>query len=118
MNKNSSALLFFIPVFFIPAILLIIAPLIHFPYGFYTFLRLAVFITACLISYYAHTGIGSYPGGPEGTTVSVIFVVIIVLYNPIVPIYLNREIWMPINFITSFAYIWAFIRIKKEIDSY
>ena len=44
MSKN--ALLIF---FLFPGVLLIVAPLISFPYGFYIFLRLIVSITAAYI---------------------------------------------------------------------
>ena len=46
MNKNSLALFLLIP-----AGLLIIAPLLSFPYGFYTLLRLIITITSGLILY-------------------------------------------------------------------
>ena len=53
MNKNSIALLLLIP-----AVLLILAPLIAFPYGFYTLLRLIVSVTAGFIIFYNYKGAG------------------------------------------------------------
>ena len=47
MNKNSLNLFLIIP-----AVLLILAPLISFPYGFYMFLRLIVTITSIIIIIY------------------------------------------------------------------
>ena len=46
MNKTPIALIFLIPGF-----LLIAAPLIAYPYGFYTFLRLTISISAGFIIY-------------------------------------------------------------------
>ena len=46
MNRTPLALIFLIPGF-----LLIAAPLISFPYGFYTFLRLTISISAGFIIY-------------------------------------------------------------------
>jgi len=42
-----------------------------------------------------------------------LFIIILILYNPIIPIHLSREIWTPINFMTSGVYIWAFIKVRK-----
>ncbi len=87
-----------------PAVLLIIAPLISFPYSFYTLLRLIVSVTAGFIIYH------SYKVAEEVNEISIIFALILILYNPIVPVHLSREIWMPINFITSGMYIYGFFK--------
>ena len=104
MNKNSLALFLLIP-----AALLIIAPLLSFPYGFYTLLRLIVSVTAGFIIYHSYKGAGGV------NEISIIFTLILILYNPIIPVHLTREIWMPINFITSGIYFYGFFRIKKQI---
>jgi len=104
MNKNLLVLFFLIP-----AVLLIIAPLISFPYGFYTLLRLIVSITSGFIIYY------SYNGSRGINEISIVFALILILYNPVVPVYLTREIWMPINFITSGIYIYGYFKIKNQI---
>ena len=46
---------------------------------------------------------------------SILFGLILVLYNPVIPVKLSRELWMPINFITSGIYIYGFFKIKKNI---
>ena len=104
MSKN--ALLIF---FLFPAILLIIAPLIPFPYGFYIFLRIIVTVTAAYIIYDTYK---SFKGINETI---IIFSIIAILYNPIIPIYLTREIWLPINFITAGIYFFNFYRINKKL---
>lgn len=105
MNKNSLALFLLIP-----AVLLIIAPLVSFPYGFYTLLRLIVSITSGFIIYQSYKGAGGV------NEISIIFALILILYNPFVPVHLSREIWMPINFITSGIYFYGFYKIKKKIE--
>ena len=105
MNKNSLALFLLIP-----AGLLIIAPLISFPYGFYTILRLIITITSAIIIFYTYKSAGGV------NEISIIFALILILYNPIFPVHLTREIWMPINFITSGIYIFGYFRIKKYIN--
>ena len=104
MNKNSIALFLLIP-----AVLLIFAPLISFPYGFYTLLRLVVSITAGIIIYH------SYKNASGINEIIILFAFILTLYNPIFPVKLSREIWMPINFITAGVYVYGFFKIKKNI---
>ena len=93
-------------IFLIPGALLVIAPIISFPYGFYTFLRLSISISAGFIIYLRNKKIKKID------TISIIFAVIVILYNPIIPIHLTREIWMPINFISAAVYFYGFYKIK------
>ena len=103
MNKNSLSL-----VLIIPCVILIIAPMISFPYGFYTFLRLVVTITASI----ALINSLKNEGGINNT--SIIFGLVAILYNPLIPIHLSREIWMLINFITSGIYFFYLYKIKNN----
>jgi hypothetical protein len=105
MNKNSLTLFFLIPF-----LLLILAPLISFPYGFYTLLRIIISTTSCIIIYQ------SYRGASGINEISIIFFLIFILYNPIIPVYLSREIWMPINFITSGIYLIGYLKIRKSLN--
>ena len=105
MNKNSIALLLLVP-----AVLLILAPLISFPYGFYTLLRLIVSVTAGFIIFYNYKGAGGI------NEITILFSLILILYNPIIPVHLSREIWLPINFITSAIYFYSFFKIRKLIS--
>jgi len=101
MNRVPLALIFLIPGF-----LLIAAPIVSFTYGFYTFLRLSISISAGFIIYLRNKKIKKID------TISIIFAVIVILYNPIIPIHLTREIWMPINFISAVVYFYGFYKIK------
>ena len=47
---------------------------------------------------------------------TILFSLIFILYNPIIPVHLSREIWMPINFITAGIYIFSYLRIKKNLE--
>ena len=104
MNINKQALYF---LFIAPAILLFVAPLMEFPYGFYTFLRILILISSAFMIYTVYM----YKKGIDA--IGMLFIIILILYNPIIPIHLSREIWTPINFITSGVYIWAFIKVRK-----
>ena len=101
MNRVPLALIFLIPGF-----LLIAAPIVSFTYGFYTFLRLSISISAGFIIYLRNKKVKKID------TISIIFAVIVILYNPIIPIYLTREIWLPINFISALVYLYGFYKTK------
>lgn len=82
--------------FLVPTILLIVslAPL---PYGYYQFLRLAVSISAGVIVYSNFN-----EGRPLWTCM---FGIICILFNPIFPIHLSRELWIPIDIATAAIFI-------------
>lgn len=104
MDKNSLKIFFLIPI-----IILFIAPVFKFPYGFYTFLRLVIFISSCFIVYEI------FKTFKKININIIIFSLILILYNPIIPVYLSREIWLPINFVTAFFYIYNYYKVIKEI---
>lgn len=103
MNKNNS-----IFIFLIPSVFLIIAPLIKLPYGFYILLRFVVFISSSIIVYQ------SYKTTKLLNTTIFIFGFIIILFNPIVPIYLSREAWLPIDLIVACIYLFNYFKINKK----
>ena len=72
----------------IAAVVLLIA-LAEMPYGYYRFLRIVTCVAAAFVAYSAyawkkHWGVW-------------VFGVVAVLFNPLVPIYLSREVWIPID---------------------
>lgn len=76
-------------------LLLALAPL---PIGYYTLLRLVVTITAVLMAvmYYKQ----------EKIIWTLIFGLIALTFNPLIPIYLgNKDIWIPIDILVSFLFI-------------
>lgn len=75
-------------LFLISAILLIMAcfPL---PYGYYTFLRIAITIVSviCIVQN-IHEGFA---------TQNIIWAIIAILFNPIIPIYFSKTIWVVLD---------------------
>lgn len=105
MNVSKPALYV---LFLLPGVLLILAPLIDLPYGFYTFLRIIILLTsAYILSIHFFLKIVNLK--------VIIFIIILVLYNPIIPIHFSKEIWMPINFITAGIFFWTFNEIRKNM---
>ena len=91
----------------VPIALLLIA-LLSLPYFYYQLMRWAICGCAAYLAYqhYKEKGCGF---------LTVAFIVIAILYNPIEPIHLFREAWIVINIITVFIFLygWAQTRNKK-----
>ena len=79
-----------IALWIVPVIFLVLA-VFPLPYGYYTFTR----IVACLACIaLAYTAYGPRPGATIWTT---FFVLIAIVFNPLIPIYLKKQTWMYID---------------------
>jgi uncharacterized membrane protein YobD (UPF0266 family) len=97
-------------IFLIPAIFLCIVPFFKFPYGIYTLLRIVVTLSAAFIIY------DNYKKTNNVNTTIVLFSIILIVFNPIFPIRLSREIWLPIDLITAAIYFYHYMKIRKQND--
>ena len=74
------------------------------PYGYYTFLRIAI------------TGISAYLAYLRKHNKDrrfYILVAIAILFNPLIPIHFPREIWMPIDIILAIYFLIVGRRLNK-----
>ena len=92
MIKNKNTLALFL---FIPAGLLIICNLVTFAPGFDAFVKMIICFSSGTIIFY---GFKSAKGINETI---IIFSLILILFNPVFPIHLEKELWLPINLLTS-----------------
>ncbi len=92
----------------LPAIMLLIA-ILPLPYGYYTFLRIVVCITAGIIAFKVHSKTNSL-----GFWV-VSFALIALLFNPIIPVFLTRELWFFINLAVAGLFVVYGIRQAKKL---
>lgn len=97
-------------IFLIPAIFLCIVPFFKFPYGIYTLLRIVVTLSAAFIIY------DNYKKTNNVNITIVLFSIILIVFNPIFPIRLNREMWLPIDLITAAIYFYHYMKIRKQND--
>lgn len=67
-------------------LLLAIFPL---TYGYYTFLKLAVFVGGSFLAYQFYQ--------QKNAGWAVVLASMAILFNPIIPVYLTREAWLPID---------------------
>ena len=82
----------------VPAAALLLA-LLPLPYGFYTLLRLIVCGVAILLCYQEYLTFNSV------TSWAVFFSVTALLFNPVFPIHLTREVWAPLDFVSAVALV-------------
>lgn len=93
-----------------PAVLLI-AALLPWPYGYYVLLRLAVFAASTLIAYEQWR----FDDAVSGWVVA--FGAVALLYNPIMPIHLTREIWSVVNVATAAVFLAHLGALRRSIGS-
>jgi len=77
------------------------------PIGYYTFLRIVVCIASVVLCIVYFENI---------KLLAIIFGIIAILFNPILPIYLSKETWIPIDVITAIVFVVSvFIPVEKDI---
>ena len=91
------------------AIMLIAAVIGDWPYGFFTLLRWVVCAAAILV------GIRAY--GWQRIWAVPIFALIAILFNPLVPVYLSRSTWQPIDMLSAVLFLLAAIVVKSPSAS-
>lgn len=95
----------------ISVIFLLLAMLEGWAYGFFTLLRCVVFGTSAYLTWLAYTH--------EKEEWSWVFGFIAILFNPIIPIYLYRELWVIIDLLVAgflIISIFAF-QLPEESDN-
>jgi hypothetical protein len=103
-------------VWIIP-IVLVLTALFPLPYGYYVFLRIVLFLAGGFLAwreYRERQGVTAWLVG---------LVILVVVYNPISPIHLTREIWSGLNVATAFflgAHMryWLFAAAKNTENQY
>jgi len=84
--------------------------ILELPYGYYIFLRIVICIISCITAYLSYES--------EKKSLIWIFGIIAILFNPIVPIYLDKDVWVIIDFIVGIIFIISIFitKIPKERD--
>ncbi len=98
-----------IAVIYIASAMLILgaAPL---PYGYYTLLRIVAFIVFIWAAYAAHKA--------KSLVLPLVFVLLAILFNPIIKIYFPKELWIAIDLFSGFLLLVTRqkIQARKEND--
>lgn len=86
-------------LFLIPAAMLLLA-MADMPSGYYVFMRIVVCLACAVVAY------GSYKRDDSLNGSAIVFGLMAILFNPIIPVYLyDREIWMPIDIIGAIIFV-------------
>ncbi len=88
----------------IPAVMLVIA-ILPLPYSYYKLLRWIIFSTALCGTIYKEFSFNW----------RMISGFVCTLFNPLFPIHLTKEIWIPIDIIVSILYGWHFLKTRKNL---
>ncbi|MBU0561284.1 MAG: hypothetical protein KKG93_17150 [Bacteroidetes bacterium] len=103
MNSNKSNPVNLNLIRFITAGLLVIT-FFDLPYGYYQFLRVLVTVVAAVLIYYSYS--------QKNELWLTLFFIILILFNPIFPIYFKKEIWIIIDIISAIVFIVSIKFIK------
>jgi len=99
--------------FVISIIILALAVFIKFPYGFYIFLKFIIFGTMVYSTYCCFN--------KKNKGLAWASIVVLIIYNPFIPLYLTREIWVVINILTVILcvvlIIWENLNTKTDAES-
>lgn len=85
-------------------LLLALLPL---PYGYYTLLRIAICLVAAWIAYVQWKHDDAFSGWV------VAFGGLAILYNPLLPVHLTREIWNMLNVASAAIFLGHFLAIRR-----
>lgn len=85
----------------VPVVLLIVA-VFPLPYGYYSFLRLAITLSAAYLAWEAYREKDAFNGW------ALILSMVALLFNPLIPVYLDRGSWFVIDLVVAgiFAMRW------------
>jgi len=95
----------------IPAIIaaiILLGALGRWPYGYYQLLRWVTCGVAVYVAFLAYAW--------EKKWATYLFGFIAVLFNPLLPIYLSREIWQPIDVICALLFVVVTFILEKPVE--
>jgi len=84
-------------IWILPVLMLLVA-LLHLPYGYYTLLRMVVAICGGYLAYLEYVRNNSI------SLLVVLFSLVVIIFNPLIPIYFSKSIWIVIDSLTAFIF--------------
>ncbi len=88
------------------SIVLLIIAILDMPYSYYRLLRFLLFVGAAYTSYSFYKA--------KNKVLMLINILILALYNPIIPLHMNREFWTVINILTILGFGYNIFEISKN----
>ena len=94
-------------IFWITPMVVLAIGVLPMPYGYYTLLRLVVCGCSLYFAYNLYE--------TKDIAFAWVFGFFVVLYNPIIPIYLyDKQIWIVVNIITGLVFFWKRNSIEQK----
>lgn len=90
------------------AALMLFGALGQWPYGYYQLLRFVVCGVSAYIAFMAYQW--------QKLWATWLFGFIAVLFNPLVPIHLSREIWQPIDLVCALLFAFVAFALKEPVE--
>jgi len=90
---------------YIPVVLLFIA-ILNLPYGYYEILRIVITVFAAFFAFKLST--------IKQNGLMLIMMVIIVLFNPISPMHLDKGLWMLLDVVSAIVFLISLSRISEK----
>jgi len=88
---------------------LLLFAIIKLPHGYYFFLRVVITVIAGINAYFVFK--------EDNKVLFIVFLVIVILFNPFIPIHFNKSTWILIDLITGFFFgVIAFLPRNNEDD--
>jgi hypothetical protein len=105
VNKTMLALVHFVPAG------MLVAAIGRWPYGYYMLLRVVVFAAGLLIAGFIYQRTKSF------TMWLGLFILVAVVFNPILPLHLTRGVWSILNVMTAIIFCGHFFMDRKTPSS-
>lgn len=83
--------------------------LANMPYGFYTFLRLALTIVAVVLAVQSHR--------LQQQGWMWVMIAIAVVWNPLVPVFLDRSVWSVLNIVAAILLAWGGSMLARALGT-
>lgn len=99
----------FYKYFLVITIIMLFLALGQWPYGYFTLLRWVVTAGAIIVV------LNAFEKNIDWA--KVVFVFIAILFNPIAPIHLSRELWIPIDIVVGIIFVFGYFKVIGKITS-
>ena len=86
--------------------IILLLGILNWPYGYYVFLRLAICASSAIVAYHFYNSKKSFW--------ALIFGGLVLLFNPFIPVYLNKSLWIIIDFIVAALFFYSLTIINKK----
>ena len=95
-------------VFWALPIVFLLAAHFRLPYGFYTLMRLAVSAEAAVVAWYL------FQAGGKLKRAAVLFGLLVVVFNPFVPVRLSRSLWAVIDPLVAATFLGCAVLVRRS----